>query len=78
MPGLIPTSMITAATSFDQATVISDQTAALTTSTIVPAVAPTTVKFEQNNYSPDPLSNIEIYRQTNNQLSRIKTLVGVP
>jgi hypothetical protein len=36
----------------------------------------TSVTFEQNNFSPDPLSNIEIYRQTNNQLSRIKSIIA--
>lgn len=30
------------------------------------------VKFEQNNYSPESLSTTEIYRRTNNQLSRVK------
>ena len=27
--------------------------------------------FVQNNYSPKALSTVEIYRQTNNQLSRL-------
>lgn len=31
-----------------------------------------TVKFEQNNYSPVALSNNDIYRRTNNQLSQAK------
>jgi hypothetical protein len=57
---------------------ISSQTAALAVAPIASTAAPTSVTFEQNNYSPDPLSNIEIYRQTNNQISRIKTLIGVP
>jgi tape measure domain-containing protein len=34
------------------------------------------VHFEQNNYSPDPLSNIEIYRQTNNQIAQIKKVLS--
>jgi tape measure domain-containing protein len=78
LASLIPTSMITATASFDQAALISSQTAALAVAPIAPTAAPTSVTFEQNNYSPDPLSNIEIYRQTNNQISRIKTLIGVP
>jgi phage-related protein len=41
----------------------------------VPVSQATTVHFEQNNYSPEPLSSIEIYRQTNNQISRVKSLV---
>jgi len=31
-----------------------------------------TVTFVQNNYSPKPLDPIEIYRQTNNQISRLR------
>jgi len=34
------------------------------------------IKFEQNNYSPKALSEAEIYRQTNNQLSKIKEAVA--
>jgi hypothetical protein len=30
------------------------------------------ISFVQNNYSPKPLSSAEIYRNTNNQLSRVK------
>ena len=36
-----------------------------------------TVKFEQNNYSPKSLTEIEIYRQTKNQLSQVKSLLSV-
>jgi hypothetical protein len=39
--------------------------------------APTpTVKFEQNNYSPESLSSADIYRQTQNQLSQVKSGLG--
>jgi tape measure domain-containing protein len=34
------------------------------------------IKFEQNNYSPKSLSNIEIYRQTKNQLSQAKPVLA--
>lgn len=34
------------------------------------------VQFTQNNYSPKALSRIEIYRQTRNQLTQVKELVG--
>jgi hypothetical protein len=34
--------------------------------------APTTVMFEQNNYSPKALSEVELYRQTKNQLALAK------
>jgi len=69
---------ITAKLSADQAASISRLTPTTQTVTETPTVAPQqTFHFEQNNYSPDPLPNIEIYRQTNNQLSKIKSLVGV-
>ena len=35
-----------------------------------------TYQFTQNNYSPKALSRIEIYRQTKNQFSAMKGLVG--
>jgi tape measure domain-containing protein len=67
---------ITAAVSFGQASAIS---AAQTTAAEQTNVAPggTSVKFEQNNYSPEALSSIEIYRQTKNSLSLIKSALGV-
>ena len=34
-----------------------------------------TYSFTQNNYSPKPLSRLEIYRQTKNQFSAMKGLV---
>ena len=37
----------------------------------------TSVKFEQNNYSPEALTEIEIYRQTKNQLSQLKSVLAV-
>ena len=58
--------------STDHAAAIATQQTALTAGPITPE---TSINFEQNNYSPDPLSNIEIYRQTNNQLSRLKGFV---
>lgn len=36
-----------------------------------------TFNFTQNNYSPTALSRAEIYRQTNNQFSRLRGLVSV-
>jgi tape measure domain-containing protein len=35
------------------------------------------VHFEQNNYSPKALTSVEIYRQTRNQLSQLKTALAV-
>jgi hypothetical protein len=36
-----------------------------------------TVKFEQNNYSPEALTEVEIYRRTRNQLSQLKSALAV-
>jgi tape measure domain-containing protein len=77
LSGLLPTPTIAAATSFDQAARISDQKSTLDAVAADQVVPGTTVTLNQNNYSPDPLSNIELYRQTNNQLTRLKSLVGV-
>ena len=40
------------------------------------SVQGTTIKLEQNNYSPKALSTADIYRNTNNQISRAKELIG--
>ena len=69
---------ITAAASYTQAAVISsDQQKIIEAGLAAPAPI-TTFNYEQNNYSPDPLSNIEIYRRTNNQLAQVKNALGVP
>lgn len=36
---------------------------------------PTSFSFTQNNYSPKPLSRIDIYRQTRNQFSTVKDMI---
>jgi len=66
---------ITAAASFNQARAIStEKTAVDAASTdLQPAVRQEPkIHFEQNNYSPESLSSIDIYRQTNNQLAMAK------
>ena len=74
---LMPSPVLTPTVSTDQARVISGQhQKALEIATAVQTPAGMTVTFNQTNNSPDPLSNIEIYRQTRNQLSRVKTLVN--
>lgn len=42
------------------------------------STANTSVTFTQNNYSPKHLPKSEIYRQTRNQLSRVKEVVNRP
>jgi len=36
------------------------------------------LNYTQNNYSPKSLTPAEVYRQTNNQLSTVKSVVGLP
>jgi tape measure domain-containing protein len=74
---ILPSSVITAKISTDQAAKISaDQQAPVTDTTQPAPAAATNVTFNQTNNSPDPLPAIEIYRQTKNQLSQVKSLVG--
>jgi hypothetical protein len=63
--------------SYGQASAISAMQQPATTDEIAGAVSGTNIKFEQNNYSPESLSEIEIYRQTNNVLSQLKTAAGL-
>src|SRR5580765_1280143 len=65
---------ITAAVSLKQASRISPITPDAQT---VAALGGSAVHFEQNNYSPKALTNVEIYRQTRNQLSQLKTALAV-
>jgi tape measure domain-containing protein len=69
---------ITAAASYNQAALISAaQIAALSEETAAAAGTGSVVKFEQNNYSPESLTEIEIYRQTKNQLSQLKSALEI-
>ncbi len=65
---------ITAAASFGQASSISaDQAGQAAAGT---QDGGSIIKFEQNNYSPESLSPIQIYRQTKNQLSQAKPVLA--
>ena len=68
---------ITAAASYGQASLISSLQTATQAEESVGAPGGATVKFEQNNYSPEALSDIEIYRQTKNQLSQLKSVLAI-
>lgn len=59
---------VDAAASYNAAAAISTTQAPPDESTVAPAG--TSIKFEQNNYSPESLSTIDIYRQTKNQLAQ--------
>jgi len=49
---------------------------AQSTSSVNPQPTAPTISLIQNNYSPTALSRLDIYRQTRNQLSTMKGLVG--
>jgi tape measure domain-containing protein len=67
---------ITAAPSFQQAQAISTEHQQAQADQ-AEAAAVQQFNFEQNNYSPEKLSEIEIYRQTNNQLAQAKSALGL-
>jgi tape measure domain-containing protein len=71
---------ITAAASYQQAASISASEA--NANALIPrghaGGGATALYFEQNNYSPKALSDIEVYRQTNNLLSNVKRGLRLP
>lgn len=76
---LLNVAPINAKVSLGQAAAISaTQNVSRTDSDKQVAAQETVVKFEQNNYSPEALSEIEIYRQTKNQISQFKSMVFSP
>jgi hypothetical protein len=69
---------ITAAASYGQAAAISQQALADQDALSWPGAARVIeFKFEQNISSPKALNDIEIYRQTRNQLSQVKSVLGI-
>jgi tape measure domain-containing protein len=71
MDNLVP---ITAASSYGQAATISAAQKAALADAEAKAAIGTNITFEQNNYSPQALTPIEIYRQTQNLLAQAKRL----
>jgi len=67
---------ISAAASFGQASLISAEQMAVQGEQVAVSPGGTSVKFEQNNYSPEALTEIEIYRQTKNQLSQLRSVLA--
>jgi phage-related protein len=77
MSAMIDTAPVVGSTSFGQASAISTAEGAQGVagdSTGQPAA----ITYQQNNYSPESLSEIEIYRQTKNQLSQMRTALALP
>jgi len=78
LDGLTNVTPITAAASFGQAATISAEKARVeTTATTQGGQAGPTFEYTQNNYSPEKLSDVEIYRQTKNQLAQVKSALGL-
>lgn len=74
---LTATTPIVATVSSDTASAIStekDETDAV----LAEQAAVNQFNFEQNNFSPEALSDVEIYRQTKNQLAQVKSALGLP
>jgi hypothetical protein len=69
---------ITAAASYGQASAIAagQNTVQSDLDASIAAPGSTVVNLEQNNYSPKALSEVEIYRQTKNQLSQAKAVLA--
>jgi phage-related protein len=74
---MISATPIIASASFGQASAISSERTAVQEELTTVAPGGTSVKFEQNNYSPEALSEVEIYRQTKNQLSQLKSALAL-
>lgn len=68
---------ITAAVSYGQASMISAEQFAQMEEMVAASSFGPSIKYEQNNYSPKALSEIEIYRQTKNQLSQVKAILDI-
>lgn len=67
-------SPITAGTSYGHASVISSEHSSAQAGETIDSDLARAIVFEQNNYSPKALTEIEIYRQTRNQLSQLKSV----
>jgi tape measure domain-containing protein len=76
LEALTKANAITASVSTGQASAISSAKTAAQLDQVA-TIGGTSFKFEQNNYSPEALSDIEIYRQTKNQLSQIKAALAL-
>jgi tape measure domain-containing protein len=65
-----------ATASYGQAASISSTQAAQGAVSDTTGTEASVIKFEQNNYSPESLSPVDIYRQTKNQLSQMRTALA--
>ena len=77
MADLYSASEIAAGASYGQAVAISQSQRAAQEAAPAETQSVQEIKFEQNNYSPESLSETEIYRLTNNQLSQARRALGL-
>lgn len=75
----LTTPQITATATLSQATATSQEVSSVSkaASDAAATAGGTTFEYTQNNYSPEALSDTEIYRQTKNHLSQVKSALGV-
>jgi tape measure domain-containing protein len=71
------TPTITPVASFGQASAISSTQVGQDGTTDTTAQGGTSITYQQNNYSPEALTEIEIYRQTKNQLSQLRSALAI-
>jgi hypothetical protein len=76
MNAMINTAPTVGAASYTQAATISSAQASGTAPGDTTGQPAATITYQQNNYSPESLSEIDIYRQTKNQLSQLKTALA--
>ena len=77
MNSIFAAAPVVAATSYGQAASISSSQTGQGLSDGSTSTEGSVIKFEQNNYSPESLSPVEIYRQTRNQLSQMRTALAL-
>jgi hypothetical protein len=73
MTAMINTAPVVGSTSFGQASAISSSQTVSGAAGDTTGQPPASITYQQNNYSPEALTEIEIYRQTKNQLSQLRT-----
>ena len=77
MADLYSATDLAASSSYGQAVAISQTQKAAQEAKPTETTPVQEIKFEQNNYSPESLSETEIYRLTNNQLSQARRALGL-
>jgi tape measure domain-containing protein len=78
MNTMINTAPVVGSTSFGQASAISSSQMPQSIAGDATGQPATSITYQQNNYSPEALTEIEIYRQTKNQLSQLRTALALP